>query len=116
MIKKIDQLEADLTTLRRMDPYTAINYIRHGIGYESYLQEYADYRKIQAEDLLELLDQLQESTKGFKTAGEWFAHIEEYGKMLKEQNQKERKADNQVHFLRYTVPKDWNIHMCSFWM
>ena len=63
MIKKIDQLEADLTTLRRMDPYTAINYIRHGIGYESYLQEYADYRKIQAEDLLELLDQLLEGLR-----------------------------------------------------
>lgn len=98
MIKKIDQLESDLAVLRRMDPYTAINYIRHGIGYEGYLQEYADYRKIQAEDLLELLDQLQESAKGFKTVQEWFAHIEEYGKMLKEQNQKERKADNQVTF------------------
>ena len=98
MIKKIDQLESDLNALNRMDPYTAINYIRHGIGYEDYLQEYAEYRKIQAEDLLDLLDQLQESAKGFKTKEEWFAHIEEYGQMLKEQNKRDRKAENQVTF------------------
>ena len=98
VIKKIDRLEEDLVRLRRMDPYTSINYIRHGIGYERFLQEYADYRKIQAEDLLELLDQLQESAKGFKTIQEWFAHIEEYGKMLKEQNRKGKKAENQVTF------------------
>ena len=98
MIKKIDQLESDLFALKRMDPYTAINYIRHGIGYETYLQEYADYRKIQAEDLFDLLDQLQESAKGFKTTEEWFAHIEEYGQMLKNQNKKERTAENQVTF------------------
>ena len=98
MIKKIDQLESDLMALKRMDPYTAISYIRHGIGYETYLQEYADYRKIQVEDLLELLDQLQESAKGFKTTEEWFTHIEEYGEMLKNQNKKERMAQNQVTF------------------
>ena len=98
MIKKFDQFESDLRMLQKMDPYTAINYIRHGIGYESYLQEYAEYRKIAAEDLLELLDQLQESARGFQTAEAWFAHIEEYGQMLKNQNQKNRKAENQVTF------------------
>ena len=98
MIKKIDQLESDLNMLRKMDPYTAINYIRHGIGYEGYLQEYAEYRKMAAEDLLDLLDQLQESAKGFKTTEEWFAHIKEYGEMLKNQNKRDRKAENQVTF------------------
>ena len=98
MIKKIDQLESDLNMLRKMDPYTAINYIRHGIGYEGYLQEYAEYRKMAVEDLLDLLDQLQESAKGFKTTEEWFAHIKEYGEMLKNQNKRDRKAENQVTF------------------
>ena len=98
MIKKIDQLESDLNMLRKMDPYTAINYIRHGIGYEGYLQEYAEYRKMAAEDLLDLLDQLQESAKGFKTTEGWFAHIKEYGEMLKNQNKRDRKAENQVTF------------------
>ena len=98
MIKKIDQLESDLNMLRKMDPDTAINYIRHGIGYEGYLQEYAEYRKMAVEDLLDLLDQLQESAKGFKTTEEWFAHIKEYGEMLKNQNKRDRKAENQVTF------------------
>lgn len=98
VIQKIDDLERDLRAIGRMDPYTAVNYIRHGVGYEDYLQEYAEYRKIPVEDLLEVLDQVQESTKGFSSAEEWFAHIREYGQMLKEQKQNRHRDQEQVTF------------------
>ena len=39
MCDRIDKLEEDLNTLKRMTPYGAINYIRYGIGYEEYLKE-----------------------------------------------------------------------------
>ena len=36
--------------------WKAINYIRHGIGYDDYIEEYAEYRNINKEDLFELGD------------------------------------------------------------
>ena len=70
-----------------MDPYTAINFIRHAVGYEEYLDEYAAYRKMRPEELYEILDQLQESAKGSKTAQEWFEKMDQYAELLKEQKQ-----------------------------
>ena len=87
--ERIQQLEADLRVLSRISPFAAVNYIRSGIGYEDYLREYADYRKIKAEELLEVLDELQEGARAHKTYEEWFAHIEEYTKELAELSRKQ---------------------------
>lgn len=89
MCDRIDKLEEDLNTLKRMTPYGAINYIRYGIGYEEYLKEYAGYRKIKAEELFEVMEELASSAKNFKSFSEWFVHIEEYTQQLKEQAKKQ---------------------------
>lgn len=82
---RIDKLEEDLYLLKNMTPYGAINYIRKGIGYDEYLKDYASYRKLKTEDFYEVLEELAESAKGYKTYPEWFTHIEEYTQNLKEQ-------------------------------
>ena len=46
VVERIDRLKYDLQWLNKMTPYEAINYIRHGIGYDDYVQEYAAYRRI----------------------------------------------------------------------
>lgn len=89
MCDRIDKLEEDLNTLKRMTPYGAINYIRYGIGYEEYLKEYAGYRKIKAEELFEVMEELASSAKNFKSFSEWFVRIEEYTQQLKEQAKKQ---------------------------
>lgn len=89
MCDRIDKLEEDLNTLKRMTPYGAINYIRYGIGYEEYLKEYAQYRKIKTEELFEVMEELASSAKNFKSFSEWFVHIEEYTQQLKEQAKKQ---------------------------
>ncbi len=85
MLERIDQLEYDLSVLSRMGPFAAVNYIRRGIGYEDYLKEYAEQRKIKLEELLDILDELQENARGFKTYQEWFSHMERYKEELKRQ-------------------------------
>lgn len=87
MVERIEQLEYDLLMLRTMPPAAAVNYIRKAIGYDDYLKEYAQFRRMKSEELLEVLDQLKESAAGFKTMEEWFEHMEEYKKRLKEQAQ-----------------------------
>lgn len=85
MVERIEQLEYDLRMISKMVPVAAVNYIRKGVGYDEYLREYAEYRRMKPEELLEVADQLQESASGFATAGEWFDHMTEYGQQLKEQ-------------------------------
>lgn len=56
---RIERLRYDLRMLGRMGPYAAINYIRHVVGYEEYLREYAQFRRMNADDLIEILNELQ---------------------------------------------------------
>ena len=55
-LERLEQLEYDLSILSTMIPFAAVNYIRHGIGYEDYLKEYAQMRRIKAEELIDVLD------------------------------------------------------------
>ena len=86
VVERIDRLKYDLQWLERMSPYEAINYIRNGIGYDEYILEYANYRRMRPEELYEILDELQEMSSEYKTYESWFEHIEQYGEELKRQN------------------------------
>lgn len=82
--KRISQLQHDIKVLERLGPYAAINYIRKAIGYDEFLAEYADYRRIKAEDLYDVIEELQASAKDHKDYDSWFAHIDSYTKELQE--------------------------------
>lgn len=84
MIDRIDRMEYELKMLRMMAPYAAINFIRKGIDYESFVREYAQYRRMKPDELMEVLDALQESANNYKTLQEWKQHICEYTQELKE--------------------------------
>lgn len=80
--KRIQQLEHDIKMLERMNPYAAINYIRHGIGYDEFLKEYADYRRMREDDLFDVLEELHASAKEYQNFEAWFLHMEEYAEEL----------------------------------
>lgn len=90
MCDRITTLETHLRILGSMAPYAQINFIRKGMGYEEYLREYAQYRKIKPEELLETLDRIQDSAKGMKSLEEWENYIEEYTKKLTEQARRQK--------------------------
>ena len=82
--KRIEKLEGDIRMLERLSPYAAINYIRKAIGYDEFCAEYADYRRIKADDLFDVLDELLDAAREYKTYDAWFDHIENYTKGLQE--------------------------------
>ncbi|MDD6307376.1 MAG: ATP-dependent helicase [Clostridiales bacterium] len=82
--KRIGQLEHDIKVLERLSPYAAINYIRKAVGYDDFLAEYADYRRIKVDDLYDVIEELQASAKDHKDYDSWFAHIDVYTKELQE--------------------------------
>ncbi len=96
MCDRIDLLESHLKLLAKMKPYAAVNFIRHGIGYEEYLQDYASYRRMKVEELYEILDRIQESARGMETLEEWKSFMEEYGKKLREQAERQREKKEGV--------------------
>ena len=96
MIDRIEQLEYDLKMLKDMSPYAAISYIRNVMGYQSFLKEYSEYRRIKLEELLEILDDLLESSKEYKTFAAWFLHMEEYSKELMIQMKNRNEDSNSI--------------------
>ena len=87
MAERIWQLEADLRALGRLRPFAAINYIRMGIGYEGDLREYAQYRRISEDSLIDVLDELQDGAREYQSYEAWQAHIEAYAQELKKQKE-----------------------------
>lgn len=80
--ERVVKLSYDVKLLEKMSPYAAINYIRRGIGYEDYLREYATDHDRKPEELLDILDQIQESAKGFASVDKWVFHMKEYEEQL----------------------------------
>ena len=94
MLDRIDRLELDLRMLKDMAPYAAVNYIRYGMNYEEYLQEYAKARRMKPEELTDILDEIQDGCRPFKTVEAWYKHLTAYKERLLEQRgKKERDPD-----------------------
>ncbi|NLJ91308.1 MAG: ATP-dependent helicase [Clostridiales bacterium] len=90
MLDRIYKLEYDLGMLSKMSPFAAINYIRKGIGYDDFLKEYAKEKRISEEELFDLLEELHEGSRDYKTFEDWFNYIKEYRKDLRDQSQKQK--------------------------
>lgn len=85
MEDRLEALDADLRTIGRLKPYAAVNYIRKTVGYDDYLKEYAQFRRIRPEELYEVADQLLESAAGFADFESWMNHARDYEEELKRQ-------------------------------
>lgn len=85
MQDRVDQMEWDMKMIENKPPYAAIQYLRKSVGYDEFLKEYAAYRQMNLEELKDVLDEIQERSKEFKTIKEWFTHVENYKEMLRAQ-------------------------------
>jgi DNA helicase-2/ATP-dependent DNA helicase PcrA len=94
--ERIERLEYDVKMLKKMSPFAAVNYIRRGIGYDDYLKEYAEYRNINKDDLFDIIDELQESARGYKSYEEWSEHIADYSAEMKKLAAQRETAPNAV--------------------
>lgn len=92
MAERIVRLKEDIDFLSGMEPYAAVNYIRHSIGYEAFLREYAEFRRLRADELIEVLDELHEASRPYKSLEEWLSHIKRYTEEL---NERGASDDNQ---------------------
>jgi DNA helicase-2/ATP-dependent DNA helicase PcrA len=94
-----------------MRPYSAINYILKGIGYEEYLKEHAKSRKINFDELRECAYEIRERSKPFASFREWFEHIENYEEEMKQRKQENREQKEEgVSIVTIHVSKGLEYH------
>lgn len=91
MLDIIDQFDVDVRMMNNMAPYAAIQYIRKKIGYDDFLKEYAEKHQISWKQLMDVMAELEERSKNFKSYDEWEIHIAKYTQELEEQQAKARK-------------------------
>ena len=90
MLERLTDFENELRAIRTMSPYSALHYIRKGIGYDEFLAEYAKERNVNVEDWLEVLEEIQETAKDCKSLQQWLAFVESYGDTLEEMRKEQR--------------------------
>lgn len=89
MMDRIDQFEWDVKMLAKMAPYAAIQYIRKRIGYDDFLRDYVFSHNIPRTDLTEVIEEIAEAARPYRTLEEWFRHVEEYTHILQEKQKKD---------------------------
>lgn len=94
--ERIEKLQYDLKMLGRMGPFAAVSYIRHVIGYDDYLREYARFRRMKEEELLDTANEIQESARSCRTFEDWFDYIEKYGEEMKEMRRRQQEVRDGV--------------------
>ena len=88
--RRIAQLAEDLQVLSHMGPFAAMNYVRKGMGYEEFVIDFAREHGQNEQELIDVLDELQQSAAGFPSMDEWQAHVDEYrARMQAEQKRKD---------------------------
>lgn len=97
--RRIAQLAEDLQVMSHMGPFAAMNYVRKGIGYEEFVVSFAREHGQKEEELLEVLDELQQSAVGFQSLAQWQAHVADYRARMKEERKKQEMTGEGVQIL-----------------
>lgn len=93
---RIEKLQYDLKMLGRMGPFAAFSYIRNVIGYDDYLREYAQFRRIKEEELFDVMGELEESARSCKTYEEWFDYVEKYKEEMERMRRQQQETKDGV--------------------
>ena len=71
VVERLQKLEGDLHRIGAMNPYAAIHYIRHIVGYNRYISETLP----DASEAMDLLDELMNLSKPFRTIPEFLSYV-----------------------------------------
>lgn len=96
MVERLEDFYGQIKMIGKLSPYAAINFIGEGIGYRDYLKEYAEYRKINFDDLCEIFDEILGCARAYKTFDDWFSYIEEYARQLEKQKERSNREDGVI--------------------
>ena len=85
-------------------------HIRKKIGYDDFLRDYALTHKIKTEDLFEVLNEIQERAKEYKTLEDWFEHISQYRQELERKAKSDKYNPDAISLLTMHSAKGLEFH------
>ena len=90
VLQSVSHMLKQLDFIKRFEPFAAINYIRKGIGYEQYVIEYARHFHLDVQEQLDILEEISQSAKNFRTLKHWLEFVTTYEETMEQgyQNQK----------------------------
>lgn len=91
VVRNILDLYDNLHFIKGLNPFSAVNYIRKGVGYDSFLKKQAAEQGRDPSKDFEELDELMQLSKDFETIPEWLEQIQNYDAVLRELAQQERR-------------------------
>ena len=91
--ERLITFEQSLAMIRRMVPYGAIRYIRKAVGYDEYVIEYANYRRLDPKEVFGILDEFESAVEGIRTYPALLKHIHEYAQTLKEKAKESKSGE-----------------------
>ena len=103
ILHNINKLEYDLKRMKTMDVFAAINYIRKAVGYDIFLQKYAELQNVLSEEYMKLADEIQRRMGEFSSLEQLENHIEAYSE--KTSGCYEYKSTEGVHIMTYHASK-----------
>lgn len=77
-LEKVNDLLFHLGQIKNKCPQDAIQYILKNVGYNEYLEDYANFKKIKINGLIEIVDELLDASKEYKTLDQYLNHIEDF--------------------------------------
>nr|WP_297396404.1 ATP-dependent helicase [uncultured Peptostreptococcus sp.] len=86
--KNLEDLYEDLNYVRGLSPQYGISYIRTTLDYDRYILEYCHERKIRAQQIVEILDEIESAASNYKTILDFFKHIDQVREEVKKSSDK----------------------------
>lgn len=87
MAKYLDSFETLIREIRTMRPYAAMNYIRKVGEYDGYLREYAAKHRLDPEELFQIADEIQDSSRGCGNVRMWMEQIDRARKRMAQEQE-----------------------------
>ena len=78
MSKRVEKLVSDISMIKSMSPFAAVNYIRKGVGYDEYIRNYIYEHKADKEELYNVFDELAHRASQYMSLSQWLDGIAEY--------------------------------------
>ena len=94
--KNLQTLREHLRRIRNLPPAAAISYIRKTVRYEHWLQEEAENRSLDMDELTDMLDELQSMAEPYQTMTDFFLYEEAYQELLREENHKRENRESAI--------------------
>ncbi|GAA0739957.1 ATP-dependent helicase [Clostridium oceanicum] len=75
-IKNLEKLQKDIKKIKKMYVEDAINYIVRNLEYSEYIKSYSEKIKVDKRELMEIVEELKESSKGYTSILTFLVHVE----------------------------------------